>query len=231
MNKITLLVLSTVLFLGACTQSGLSIDTSKATELNTEIDSMSYLQGVNYAQYLQKNKIPAMDNKSFLTGMQRILEDKESEISDEDANKFMQAYFARLQEAQGAEAKIKNDSILSANQAMEGVKVTESGLQYKVIVEGDGPIPTSTDKVKVHYTGKFPDGKVFDSSVERGQPAEFGVTQVIKGWTEALTMMPQGSKWELVIPSELGYGSKDNGPIPANSILLFEVELLEIIKE
>jgi FKBP-type peptidyl-prolyl cis-trans isomerase len=113
----------------------------------------------------------------------------------------------------------------------EGVQVTESGLQYKVITEGSGAVPKEGDKVKVHYTGKLIDGNVFDSSVERGQPSEFFTNQVIKGWSEALLLMNVGSKWELVIPADLAYGDRATGPIPAGSTLLFEVELLDIVAQ
>ena len=110
------------------------------------------------------------------------------------------------------------------------MKQTASGLQYKVITKGEGPVATTTDRVKVHYEGRLIDGKVFDSSYKRGQPATFGVNQVIKGWTEALTMMPAGSKWELYIPQELAYGAREQKEIPAFSCLIFTVELLEVVK-
>ena len=111
-----------------------------------------------------------------------------------------------------------------------GVIVMPSGLEYKVIKQGDGKIPGATDKVRVHYTGKTIDGHVFDSSEKRGQPAEFGVNQVIPGWVEALQLMPEGSKWELVIPSELAYGERGAGDaIPPNSTLIFDVELLKVL--
>jgi len=116
------------------------------------------------------------------------------------------------------------------NKAKADVKVTESGLQYKILTEGTGEIPKAGQEVSVHYTGKLIDGTVFDSSIDRGEPAKFKTDQVIPGWTEALLMMPVGSKWELVIPSDLAYGSRATGPIPANATLVFEVELLEISK-
>lgn len=119
---------------------------------------------------------------------------------------------------------------LEENAKKPGVKVTESGLQYRVIKEGEGEKPGPEDQVVVHYTGKLTNGKVFDSSEERGEPATFGVNQVIKGWTEALQMMPVGSEWELVIPAEIAYGSRSQGSIPPNSTLIFNVKLLEIKK-
>jgi FKBP-type peptidyl-prolyl cis-trans isomerase FklB len=122
----------------------------------------------------------------------------------------------------------KGKSWLANNAKKEGVVVTESGLQYQVLQSGDGVSPGLTDKVVTHYVGSFIDGKVFDSSVERGRPAEFPVDGVIKGWTEALQLMKEGDKWQLYVPPELGYGEKGTGPIPGNTVLVFEVELIEV---
>ncbi|MCQ2217504.1 MAG: FKBP-type peptidyl-prolyl cis-trans isomerase [Paludibacteraceae bacterium] len=144
---------------------------------------------------------------------------------------MLQDYFQKAAEEDRMAAQLKNEEYLSANKKKDGVVVTESGLQYKVINEGTGAKPKSDDVVKVHYTGRLTDGTVFDSSVERGTPAEFPVNQVIPGWTEALQLMSVGSKYELTIPAKLGYGERPAGPIPANSILLFEVELLDIVKK
>ena len=132
-------------------------------------------------------------------------------------------------DAEGGENLAKGKAYLEANAKKEGVKVTESGLQYKILTEGDGAKPTAEDTIKVHYKGTFIDGETFDSSYDRGEPAEFKAGGLIKGWVEALQMMPVGSKWELVIPSDLAYGS-GGGRIPANSVLVFEMELLDIVK-
>ena len=150
-------------------------------------------------------------------------------------NKMKSVKEASLLERFG-ENKAAGEKFLEENKAKEGVVTTESGLQYKVITEGKGQVPTSTDKVKVHYKGTLIDGTEFDSSYSRKdkdgnpQPSTFRANQVIKGWTEALTMMPIGSKWELYIPQELAYGSLDKGTIPPFSTLIFEVELLSIEK-
>jgi FKBP-type peptidyl-prolyl cis-trans isomerase len=230
MKKIVILA-SIALIFSACGKSGMSVDTSKETELNNELDSVSYLLGANYAEGLKtKGGVSEVDYKSFITGMQRAFEGKDIEISDEIAGKFMNDYFSKIEEKKGAVAKASGDSFTLANKAKPGVKVTASGLQYKVLKEGTGVIPTEGQEVTVHYTGKLTDGTVFDSSVERGEPAKFKTNEVIPGWTEALQMMPVGSKWELVIPSDLGYGPRGTGPIPANATLVFEVELLEITK-
>jgi FKBP-type peptidyl-prolyl cis-trans isomerase FklB len=126
--------------------------------------------------------------------------------------------------------KRAGEEFLAKNKGLEEVTTTASGLQYEVITEGKGAIPTFNDKVKVHYHGTFVDGTVFDSSVDRGEPSTFGVGQVIKGWTEALQLMPVGSKWKLYIPYDIAYGAQGRGSIPPFSMLIFEVELLEIVK-
>jgi FKBP-type peptidyl-prolyl cis-trans isomerase len=161
--------------------------------------------------------------------VQRVLEGKDVEIDEETAGDFMNVYFGKKEKEKSAEAKIAGEAFLAENKSKEGVKTTETGLQYRVITAGGGTLPLDGDKVKVHYTGKLIDGTVFDSSVERGEPAEFLTNQVIPGWTEALKMMPVGSKYELVIPAALAYGDRSTGPIPAGSTLVFEVELLDIL--
>lgn len=228
--KYILTLTSAVLLMSACTQKGIAIDTSKPTELATELDSVSYLLGTSYAKGLTtKGGINELDNKSFLTGVQRVLEGKEVEIDEAVAGDFMNAYFDKKEKAKSEESKLAGEAFLAENKAKDGVKVTETGLQYRVISEGSGAIPVDGDKVKVHYTGKLIDGTVFDSSVERGEPAEFLTNQVIPGWTEALKMMAVGAKYELVIPPALAYGDRGTGPIPAGSTLIFEVELLDIL--
>ena len=150
----------------------------------------------------------------------------------EESRKFIQGYFQKLAKIQGDKNKTEGEEFLAKNKEKEGVKTTDSGLQYEIIKEGTGPKPKETDKVKVDYTGTLIDGTVFDSSVQRGQPATFGVNQVIPGWTEALEMMPVGSKWKIYIPSDLGYGERGAGKdIGPNSTLIFEVELLDIVTD
>ena len=232
MNKVIIVAMA-ALMVSACSSnnSSLKVDTSSPTELATELDSVSYLLGINYAKGLKSNTgIEELDNKSFLTGMARSFQDMENEMPEDEANAFMQTYFTRLKEAKSSAALSEGEDFLAQNRTGEGVIETASGLQYKVITEGTGPIVGEGEQVKVHYTGKFINGKVFDSSVDRGEPAIMSPNGVIKGWTEALGMMKVGSKWELVIPSELGYGTRDKGPIPGNSVLIFEIELLDIVK-
>ena len=152
------------------------------------------------------------------------------EAAQEYTRTAMETIKAKAMEEKYADNKAAGEKFLAENKAKEGVKTTESGLQYKVITEGKGEIPADTCKVKVNYKGTLIDGTEFDSSYKRNEPATFRANQVIKGWTEALTMMPVGSKWELYIPQELAYGSRDQGQIKPFSTLIFEVELLSIEK-
>ena len=149
----------------------------------------------------------------------------------EKAREYMQTYFVQASAKEAKKNKEEGEKFLAENKTKSGVITTESGLQYQVITEGTGAKPTEKDRVKVHYTGTLLDGTKFDSSVDRGEPAEFGVNQVIKGWTEGLQLMPVGSKYIFWIPSELAYGERAAGPeIKPNSVLKFEVELLDIVK-
>jgi FKBP-type peptidyl-prolyl cis-trans isomerase len=152
-------------------------------------------------------------------------------MTAEEAIPLLQAYAQKEQEMEARKNLEEGQAFLEENAGRSGVEVTESGLQYEVLKEGVGAKPTANDQVRVHYHGTLIDGTVFDSSVERGQPAVFGVGQVISGWTEALQLMPEGSKWKLFIPANLAYGERGAGSkIGPNSALIFEVELLEIMK-
>lgn len=152
------------------------------------------------------------------------------EAAQEYTRTAMESIKAKALEETYADYKVENEKFLTANKAKDGVKTTPSGLQYKVLTEGKGEVPADTCKVKVNYKGTMIDGTEFDSSYTRNEPATFRANQVIKGWTEALTMMPVGSKWELYIPQELGYGARESGKIKPFSTLVFEVELLGIEK-
>lgn len=155
-------------------------------------------------------------------------------MTAEEAQMYVNNTMQRLQQEKMAKQyggnKTAGEAFLASNKAKAGVTTTTSGLQYEVITKGTGALPTDTSTVKVHYHGTLIDGTVFDSSVDRGEPATFGVNQVIKGWTEALKLMPVGSKYKLYIPQELAYGPADQGKIKPYSALIFEVELLEIVK-
>lgn len=182
--------------------------------------------------------INELNVQDFANGVAAVYDGVQPEMTYEEAKQTVQEFFTKMQEEMEAEAakageanKQIGEAFLSENAKREGIKVTESGLQYEVLTEGNGATPVASDKVEVHYTGKLIDGTVFDSSVERGVPAMFGVTQVIPGWVEALQLMKEGDKWRLYIPSDLAYGSQGaGGIIGPNSTLIFDVELLRVIK-
>lgn len=180
------------------------------------------------------DSVDLLNHEEFLRGFMESIMGTESAISNDSAIKIvekqMKYYQESMMERKYGSNRKAGEEFLKANLNNKDVKQTASGLQYKVITKGEGLIPTNTQRVKVHYEGRLIDGKVFDSSYKRGQPATFGVNQVIKGWTEALTMMPAGSKWELYIPQELAYGAREQKEIPAFSCLIFTVELLEVVK-
>ena len=201
--------------------------------LNTAHDKVSYGIGRQMGTQLKGNDFKGIDIELVLAGLADAYEGIEDLVGVEEMGKAYTEIQAQIQQevAKEGEANIAlANEFLSKNAEREGVKVTDSGLQFEVLVEGKGEIPEATSTVKTHYHGTFIDGKMFDSSVERGEPATFPVNGVISGWTEALTMMPVGSKWKLFIPSELAYGSQGaSGSIPPNTALVFEVELLEIV--
>lgn len=177
------------------------------------------------------------DKDMFYYGFEASLKGKKPALDPTKASSIIDAYSEEVRAAQMAEANAqmaaandKNAEYLANNKTKEGMITTDSGLQYRIIRQGSGVKPTAESTVKVHYTGTLTDGTKFDSSYDRGKPAEFPVNGVIAGWQEGLQLMPVGSKYEFVIPPELGYGSRDLGSIPPNSILLFEVELLGIVK-
>lgn len=203
------------------------------THLNAqeEMDSLSYSLGLMLAQNLSKQGFDTVEAKDLAAGVEDVLTGKELKINMAEAQKLVQNYMAAKQ-SKKYEAVIKEGAaFLKANGAKEGVVTLESGLQYEIITAGTGEKPQKTDKVTVHYEGTLLDGTVFDSSVARGEPASFGVTQVIAGWTEALQLMPIGSKWRLAIPYNLAYGERGaGGKIGPYSTLIFEVELLGINK-
>ena len=221
------------LALNSCQKEGCALS---STKLETEKDSVSYALGLNIGADLERNlkTVPGGVNvDAVIAGLsQRLKSDSANyKIAEGEAQEMLQAYFRRITEEEKAKAIATNEEYLTNNKTKPGITETASGLQYKVITEGTGSKPTIDDVVKVHYTGKLIDGTVFDSSVQRGQPAEFPVGHVIPGWTEGLQLMSVGSKYEFTIPAKLGYGERATGPIPANSILIFEVELLDIVKK
>lgn len=199
--------------------------------LKNQMDSLSAAIGVSFSNSLSSQGISDINTEVLTKTINASLKGGKTVFSPEDANKFIGEYFQKISEEKGAVFKIEGEKFLEENKKKEGIVTTESGLQYQIIKTGDGPKPLATDKVKTHYHGTLTNGTVFDSSVDRGEPVEFPVNGVIKGWTEALQLMAVGSKWKLFIPYQLAYGERAAGPqIPAYSALVFEVELLEIVK-
>ena len=203
--------------------------TMSAQKLTNEIDSVSYSLGVNIGENL-KTQFPDINLKNFELAIKDVLDNqKEPKISAADAQKVIQNYFQK-QQAKASESVIEEGKkFLTENSKKDGVITLESGLQYEIIKSGEGAKPTINDQVTTHYHGTLLDGTVFDSSVERGQPATFPVSGVIKGWTEALQLMTVGSKWKLFVPYDLAYGERGAGPkIGPYTTLIFEVELISI---
>ncbi|MCF2950484.1 FKBP-type peptidyl-prolyl cis-trans isomerase [Paraglaciecola aquimarina] len=210
-------------------------DTEADPALASLEQKLSYIVGTNLAGQFKRDDIN-LDITAFKMAIEDVQSEAESRLTQEEiqtAIQTMQAQAQAKQQAAQAELSAKNiaegTAYLEANAKKEGVVVTESGLQYKELVAGEGEIPTEDKTVVVHYKGMLTDGTVFDSSYERGQPAEFPVTGVIKGWIEALQLMNVGDKFELTIPSDIAYGSRGSAPkIGPDAVLVFEVELIEI---
>jgi len=214
-----------------CNQSGV-----KNVELKTFNDSVSYSIGTDIGSNFKQQELE-INVDALAKGLADALADKDLEITDVQSaqilNRFQKEMREKMQaknDAEAAENAKKGEEFLAENKKKDGVKVTASGLQYKVIKQGNGPKPKLTDKVKVNYRGTLIDGTEFDSSYKRGTPAEFPLNGVIKGWTEGLQLMPVGSKYEFYIPAELAYGARGPQTIGPNQTLIFEVELLEIVK-
>src|SRR5258706_4612760 len=221
------------------TMSGLAADQGALT--STPRGKMSYAVGLEMGKNIT-NYMVDLDPEALAAGLRDVVSGKKSAITDREAmeavNEFRNQIKAKRGEQQkmmqekNKEAGLKNkkegDTFLAENKKKEGWKTTPNGLQYKILTQGKGKIPTSNDTVIAHYRGTLVNGTEFDSSYKRGEPVPFGVTRVIKGWTEALLMIPVGSKWQLVIPSELAYGENGRPSIPPNSVLQFDIELINI---
>lgn len=195
-----------------------------------ELDKISYSLGLSIASNLISSGVKTINTEAFNDAMSTVFAGQMPEIMPDEANNILQDYFEKLQKEQGSASKEAGEKYLAENKKREGVVALPSGLQYKILKEGNGPKPTADDTVKCHYEGRLINGQVFDSSIKRGEPAEFPVGGVIAGWVEALQLMPVGSKWQLYIPSELAYGSHGAGQaIGPNETLIFDVELLAIV--
>lgn len=206
----------------------ISAFSQKPLALTNELDSFSYSLGLVLGTSIEKAGITAVNEKLLIQGISEVIGKKAQKLTAEQANAIINTYLTKLNDQKAAANLVAGQKFLEENKKKEGVVTLPSGLQYKIIREGQGASPTDTSMVTVHYTGTFIDGKVFDSSVERGQPATFPVNGVIAGWTEALKLMKPGCKWILYIPPQLAYGEYGAGTIEPNSVLIFDVELLSV---
>lgn len=198
--------------------------------LQTELEKVCYSLGVNIARSMQQQGMSEIDTDALKSGIEDSFVNGELKIAEDEGQRLLQIYFERLQEKQFEKNIIEGKAFLEENKKKAGVITLESGLQYSIVTEGKGAKPKATDTVTTHYHGTLIDGTVFDSSVERGEPASFPVGGVIRGWVEALQLMPVGSKWKLFIPSDLAYGANPHpgGPIEPHTVLIFDIELISI---
>lgn len=212
-----------------------SCDAKMGGKIKSDVDSASYAIGVLEGSRIIEGLegIPGGYSKEALLAAYTLAVKQDSsklKMTVEEAQAYLQTYFPKAQEKEAAANKISSEKFLEENKKKEGVQVTPSGLQYKVITKGTGATPDSASVVKVHYKGTLADGTEFDSSYTRGEPATFPLNQVIKGWGEGIQLMPVGSKYMFYIPSDLGYGDRGaGGKIKGNMALIFEVELLDIV--
>jgi FKBP-type peptidyl-prolyl cis-trans isomerase FklB len=221
LSEMKKIILSLILIMG--------ITSINAQNLNTEMEKVSYSLGVNVAKSVKNQGLESIDSEAIAQAFTDVFEGNELKISEQESNVILQEYFGKLaQKAQSANVEA-GQKFLAENGKRDGVVTTATGLQYEVLAEGSGDSPKETEQVTVHYHGTLIDGTVFDSSVERGQPATFPVNGVIPGWVEALQLMKPGAKYKLFIPSNLAYGERGaGGSIGPNATLIFEVELISI---
>jgi len=204
-----------------------------AVKLVTPVDTASYALGINMASNVKNMGMDEINLQVFAKAFQDVYGNEKLQITEAESNPILQAYFTALNEKKAASTLAEGQTWLAENGKKTGVKTTASGLQYEVMREGTGAKPTAENTVKVHYHGTTTDGKVFDSSVERGEPVEFPLGGVIKGWTEGVQLMSVGSKYKFFIPGDLAYGARppQGSGIAPNATLIFEVELLEIVAQ
>ncbi|MFT6504086.1 MAG: FKBP-type peptidyl-prolyl cis-trans isomerase FklB [Crocinitomicaceae bacterium] len=202
----------------------------KTQYMSEELDAVSYCVGMSLGGSLLQQNLQGINTAVLAEAINDAFAGKEMKYTPEEANGIIQKFLNAEGEKKFGANKAVSEAFLAENSKKEGILITESGLQYEVIEAGSGDKPDPTSNVTVHYHGTLPDGTVFDSSVERGEPASFGVNQVIPGWTEALQLMPTGAKYRLYIPQDLAYGATPHpgGPIEPYMALVFDVELLEI---
>ena len=194
------------------------------------MDKFSYGLGMGIGNNLASMGVNSLEFADFVKGLEAVLTGSETEMTHAEAQKVVNEYFSKLAEEAYAKTKESGEAFLEANKKREGVTTLPSGLQYEVINVGLGKKPAATDRVQCHYEGTLIDGTIFDSSIKRGEPAVFGVNQVIRGWVEALQLMQEGAKWRLYIPYDMAYGEHGAGEmIPPYSALVFDVELIKVL--
>jgi FKBP-type peptidyl-prolyl cis-trans isomerase FklB len=218
--------LATVVLFSSCSSDKSAGD----GKLSNEKDSVSYALGMWAGSIMKKSGLAELNEELYLSAVKQNLAGTETKMKQEDASAYLQTYFGKLEQKKGEGNLEEGRKFLESNKTKAGIVTTASGLQYEVIAEGKGANPKAESTVTVNYKGTLIDGTVFDSSYERGQPATFPLNQVIRGWTEGIPLMKEGAKYKFYIPSELGYGPSAQGKIKANSVLIFEVELLEVAK-
>ena len=194
------------------------------------MDKLSYALGLSMGNNFKSSGIQTLSVTDFANGVKAVYEGEKPEMTYDEAKQVINDFFTQMQREVNDRNRAEGEAFLAENKKKSGVVVLPSGLQYEVLTEGKGKKPAATDRVQCHYHGTLINGEVFDSSIERGEPAVFGVSQVIPGWAEALQLMPEGSKWRLFIPSDLAYGENGaGGKIAPNSTLIFDVELLKVL--
>ncbi|SMO35850.1 FKBP-type peptidyl-prolyl cis-trans isomerase [Gracilimonas mengyeensis] len=221
-------VVGSFLFVSACNQT--QSNNSPEANLSTKLDSVSYALGYQNGSFLAREGVEELNYGNYNAGMSTGISGEDGLLTQEQIMAVTNSYLQELNEKQSSDNAEEGESFLEENKSKEGVQVTDSGLQYKVIEEGDGASPTAENVVRVHYEGKLLNGEVFDSSYERGEPAEFPLNRVIPGWTEGVQLMQEGATYEFYIPSDLAYGARppQGSPIGPNQTLIFKVELLEV---
>lgn len=214
-----------------CAQKGKKDKSSEEVTYETKLDTVSYAMGVNIAENFQQSGLSDINLDAMKQGFVDVLKNDTSWLASEDAVKMIQSFMQQKEMEKAEKVKAEGVAFLEENKGKEGVKVLPSGIQYEVISEGTGVKPTLQDTVKVHYEGTLIDGSVFDSSIRRGMPATFPLSGVIQGWQLGLQEMAEGAKYKLYIPSDLAYGPRGTRGIPGNSVLIFEVELIEVVSK
>ena len=195
-----------------------------------QIDTISYALGMYYGKMLTSSPFGELNLAQMKKGFKDVLNEEETMLEEQDIVMLIQSYLRDRMAYESERSLEEGEKFLAANKEKEGVVETESGLQYKIEVEGTGISPEETDTVEVNYEGRLIDGTVFDSSYDRGESVKFPLNRVVKGWTEGLTYAKEGGKIQLYIPAELGYGQRGTGPIPGNSTLIFDIELVKVYK-